>query len=113
MRWAMMLESAPIPASSPDHNKRLTMSFSMSLGAKSIALGRRALLRRVQSAADGLHHQPLGLLVVLLPTRQQSEDPAGQNLLDRAVERDRRELGCDLRLELVVGLRLGHDLGDQ
>ena len=48
-----------------------------------------------------------------LALREQAEDPSGQHLLDRAVERHDRELGRDLGAELAGLLRLLDHAADQ
>src|SRR4051794_10427023 len=67
----------------------------------------------LEPAADRLHDELLGPLELLLARGQDSEDPAGQKLLDGPVEAHRGELGGDVRLERAVVARLVHDLGDQ
>ena len=47
------------------------------------------------------------------PSGEQAEDPAGEHLLDRAVERHDRELGRDLGAELAGLLRLLDHAADQ
>src|SRR3954451_9354034 len=69
---------APRPASSPDQTSRLVRSLSMERGV----LSRRA----VESLADGLHHEGLGLLEFL---RDETEDPPREHLLDGPVEGQR------------------------
>ena len=53
----------------------------------------------LEAPADRLDDQPLGALEVLLALGQQPEDPAGEQLLDRAVEGHRGEARFDLGLE--------------
>src|SRR5215212_9533105 len=47
----------------------------------------------VEARADRFDHEILGLLVLVVALWQQLEDPAGEHLLDRAVEGHRSELG--------------------
>ena len=67
----------------------------------------------VEAAADRLHDERLGLLELRVAARQHLEDPAGQHLLDRAVEGQRREPRRDRVLELAVGLGPRDDPRDQ
>src|SRR4051812_3214473 len=84
--------SAPRPASRPDQMRRLAMSFVgirciLSDGAGGTAIGSSG----VEPAADRLDDERLRLVELAVALRQRVEDPAGQDLLDRAVERERRE----------------------
>src|SRR5258708_2459071 len=95
-RVVATLASAPSPASSADQSSRLTMSFSgiaavVNQSARRIRVPRAGRGRRVQSTADRLDDEALGLLVLVLAALQHAEDPARQRLLDHAVERKRGE----------------------
>src|SRR3954452_24819334 len=100
--------SAPMPASSPAQISRLTTSLSMGRDPRSRTSG-----CAVQPAADGFDDVHLRLLVLVVATRQDVEDPPGQHLLDRAVERHRGELGRHRRAERPLGLRALDDRADE
>src|SRR5688500_28220 len=103
----MMLATAPTPASIADQARRLTMSLS--IGGRNLAIRGAS---RDQPSADGLHDKRLGLLVLGLALGEEVEDPARQDLLDRAVEGQRGELRRDVRAELAVGLAALDDRAD-
>src|SRR5436190_10330150 len=67
----------------------------------------------IKSPADRLDDRRLRLLVLDLPIGQHPEDPAGEDLLDRPVERERREARRDLALEGARFLRFAHDVADE
>src|SRR3954452_10408301 len=97
--------SAPRPASRPDQMRRLAMSFVgiaciLSDGAGGTALGARG----VQSAADRLDDDRLRLVDLRVALRKRVEDPAGEDLLDPVVERQRVKRGRDGTAEGAVGL---------
>src|SRR6185503_2678639 len=83
-------DSAPSPASSPAHISRLTISLSVMRGSLS-----------AKAVADRSDDVVLGPLVRLFALVERAEDPAGQDLLDRAVEGHGRELGADRVAELA------------
>src|SRR2546423_775436 len=68
---------------------------------------------RLEAVADRLDHEMLGALEVVFRPGDRLEDPAGEELLDRAVEDHRREVGVDVVTELAGTLRVGDDLRDQ
>src|SRR5215204_2652991 len=59
---------------------------------------------RLEPAADRLDHQLLRSLVVIVGRGDQVEDPAGEELLDGAVEDHRREVRVDVVAELAGAL---------
>src|SRR5205085_5797721 len=77
------------------------------------ATGRRApdSTLTLEPVADHLDDQRLRSLQLIVGDRDAVEDPAGQHLLDGAVEGERRELGRDLGAEDSLVLRLSHDRG--
>src|SRR5829696_4398466 len=113
IRWAILLVAIvarePRAASNPDHMRRLTISLSVMSPESS----RRFRRVRLETVADRADDEVLGALIVAVRLLQQPEDPAGQDLLDRAVERHRGELGPHAVAERAVRLRLAHDLRDQ
>src|SRR4051794_37075765 len=102
-----MLARAPRPASKPDQASRFTSSLSIGGSVYSSRGG-----ARVQPAADRLHHEPLGLLVLVLATRKQVEDPRREDLLDRPVEGHGGVLRRDGGLERSLRLGPLDDSGD-
>src|SRR3954471_2542913 len=66
----------------------------------------------LEAPAYGLHYQRLCALKLLVRSWQISEDPARQELLDRAVEAHRGEVGGDVLLERAVGARRLDDRRD-
>src|SRR3954465_251598 len=112
IRFATTVLSAPTPASSPLQARRLTTSLFMRPGSLA-RQGRRALRLGLEAAADRLDDQALGALVVLVRLREHVEDPGREQLLDRAVEAHRAELGGDVGLERAVGARLLDDPRDE
>src|SRR5688500_14793947 len=68
---------------------------------------------RLEPAADRVDDPALGLLVALRRLFEDTEDPAREHLLDRAVERHRRELRGDVVAEGAVALRQRDDPADQ
>src|SRR6185437_10926864 len=98
-----MLARAPAPATRPAQTSRLTISFSM----------RRPYLSRLEAVADRSRDKTLCLLEVGVGGGDQLEDPAGEQLLDRAVEGHRGEVGIDVAAERPRGLPLGNDLRDR
>src|SRR3954453_2488738 len=102
VRWTAIEASGPRPARSPDQSRRSEGWWLVKRGVLSRAA--------VESLADGLHDERLRLVELL---GDDAEDPAGQDLLDRPVERQRGELRRDVVTELPGPLRTGHDLGDQ
>src|SRR3954447_13702213 len=88
---ATIVVSAPIPASIPLQRSRFVRSLFK--GADSTRDGGGAGSCRLQAAAYGLNYQRLGPLKLLIGGRQVTEDPAGEELLDRPVEAHRGEVG--------------------
>src|SRR3954453_14849094 len=82
-RAAAMLARALLPASTPLQSNLLTISFSIP--------GLRPYLSRLEAVADRRHHKFLGLVEVCVGGGDWVEDPAREQLLDRAVERHRGE----------------------
>ena len=81
--------SAPIPASRPDQTSRLMRSLSvMARGVKHTA--RRGASRPPQIVSTT---KRFASSKSSSPSCEHPEDPAGEHLLDRAVERHRREVG--------------------
>src|SRR5680860_1466692 len=101
---ATMLASAPTPASMPLQTSLLTTSLS---------IGARPYLSRLETVADRRRYKGLCLLEVGVGGGGQLEDPAGELLLDRAVEGHRGERGVDVAAEGARLLPVGDDLGDR
>src|SRR3954451_24426117 len=97
---ATIVVSAPIPASIPLQRSRFVRSLFK--GADSTRDGGGAGSCRLEAAAYGLNYQRLGPLKLLIGRREVAEDPGREELLDRAVEAHRGEIGRDARLERAV-----------
>src|SRR4051812_42730713 len=98
-REASSVASAPVPASSPDQSSRFTSGLSV-IGAGfnqtlrlQMEIGRAEWARSsaIEAAADRVNDQRLRALELVFADRLGLEDPAGQNLFDQPVERQRRE----------------------
>src|SRR3954468_5176187 len=108
--FATIVVSAPIPASIPLQRSRFVRSLFK--GADSTRDGRGAGARRLETATYGLNYQRLGPFKLLIGGGQVAEDPAREELLDRAVEAHRGEVGRDVRLERAVLARAVDDRRD-
>src|ERR1044072_7427378 len=103
-RVVMMLARAPTPASMPLQTSRLPISLS---------IVPRPYLSRLETVADRRRDKSLCLVEVGIGGGDQLEDPAREELLDRAVERHRGEVRVDVAAEGIRLLTLGDDLGDR
>src|SRR3712207_1734493 len=111
MRLETIVASAPTPASRPLQTRRLVRSLLIA-GVDSTRDSGTTGRGLLQPPAYGLHYQRLRPLKLLVRSWQISEDPAGQELLDRTVEAHRGEVGGDVLLERAVGARGLHDRRD-
>src|SRR6478672_13700871 len=102
---ARMLARAPLAASIPLHANRLTISLSIPRS--------RPYLSWPEAVADRRHHKSLGLLEVCVGSRDDVEDPAREQLLDRPVEGHRGEQRRDVVAEGALPLPVLDDLGDR
>src|SRR3954454_10447175 len=108
--FATIVVSAPIPASIPLQRSRFVRSLFK--GADSTRDGGGAGASRLETAAYRFNYQRLGPLKLLVGRGQVAEDPAGEELLDRAVEAHRGEVGRDVGLERAVLAGAVDDRGD-
>src|SRR5690349_1955489 len=103
-----MVASAPKPDRRPAQARRLTRSLSI----RPLLLSDRARGMRLEAAADRLDDEGLRVLELGRTGRQDLEDPAREDLLDRPVEGHRGELRGDVGAERAVALAGLDDLGD-